>query len=76
MPDGTDVSPKVAACMEAIEERWGPVEPRGVTQVDRENAINKWLVENRRSKVSISTIKRAWRLKYKAGAKIVRSDPI
>jgi hypothetical protein len=51
-------------CVEAILHVYGPVEPKGVRQEQRKTAINKWLKQNGRATVSLSTIKRAWRATY------------
>ena len=52
------------ACMDAIEQLYGPVEPKGVKLNDRDRAINSWLRQKGQSRVSMSTIKRAWKNKY------------
>jgi hypothetical protein len=57
-------SGKVAACMEAMQDLWGAVEPQGISQKDRLKAINRWLAKKGRSEVSQSTVKRGWREKY------------
>jgi hypothetical protein len=61
---GDTPSGKVAACMEAIQAVYGAFEPEGISQEDRLRAINRWLTQKERSKVSLSTLKRGWREKY------------